>query len=215
MLKALLMSEDLKTGLIAYDLLSQKVKEQDCIKLLSAEKPIPPYNRPEEEREAYLIFIKYVLSGDLGSAMRTANEFDSDALNNIKALQMLQGLLACEDRRTAKKAYEVLAGITSLKQMSKENEGMFFDFVSRSDSKKAFEAANVKQAEAMLSKERPEYNFKLQSIENYHRLNYIMLDQKLTLNEVLNTMIESFYQVLRADEHAQLMGEDTPQIYYI
>ena len=218
MLKALLMSRDLKTGLICYDILNGKITAEKALYLITTTDTLDPDSQKTLEHlkvHLDLSFFMFVLQGNIAEARLNASEENKAALDNLIALQMLQGLLACENRNTAQIAYEVLAGLETIESLKVRTIDPFMKAVLNGDFKTAQNEASLEQRTALTLNSKPNLAFTLNTIENVHRLNYIMLDQKLTLDDIINTSIKSFYEIIRADEHAELRGEELPQNYYI
>lgn len=200
MCQALLMSEDLETGTLMYEILTDKKKPEV---VLATEKDL--------SKKA---FLQAVFNGEYENALSMSNGDNAEALKRYKTLQKFQSLLACNHRQTAALAYKVLSGRLSFEQAKKETSDEYLLALLNLEDN-AEKKASVYHLDALLAKSSPDLDFKLNTLQNLHRLNYIIFDQKLTLDEVINTMIKAFYETIRADDYAELLGDDQPQNFLI
>lgn len=198
--QALLMSEDVQTGQLMYEILTDKKKPADAI-----------VNEKDLARKA---FLKAVFEDEIDNALSMASDDNKRALERRITLQKLQSLLACEDRRMAKFAYNVLSGRLSFTQAKRETDDKFLLALLDNDIN-ANKYASGDQLRAITKTSAENLAFTVNTPQNLHRLNYIMFDQQLTLDEVINTMIKAFYETIRADDYAELLGDDQPQNYLI
>lgn len=205
MLQALLLSEDRDAGLLAYELITKRT---------SLDKVLPErlLGKPEELR----IFWHNVVTGNLEGAIACANSENEYQLKHVLAYQMLQALLNCEEKETRKAALSILSGEVTIKQFLKsENSNLFFQSVLSNDVLEAYKHANKRQLEALNNICKLQYTVNVLSPQNLQRLNYLLLDFNMTLDQCFNDMVKAYYETVRADQHAELLQKEKPQSYFI
>lgn len=201
LVQALLMSEDWQMGQLMFEMLTDK---KDTDKVLAG-------NMDDEEK----IFLSYVLKGDLQNALATANDQNKICLERITLYQKLQALLACDDLQTRTTAYDVLSGRKTIEAVLRDAPSDKFLTSLLNNEKNSNVYASEAQSDALNVKQKTKLNFEVNTAQNLHRLHYIMLDQKLTLDQTINTMIKAFYETIRADDYAELMTDEQPQNWNI